>query len=159
MLGESIEDSNEDDETVRPLSLYEAAHRGEGSAGVPLLRFLGVRMVAPSAPDVAISMEMDRRDEILNPTGIPHGGAIASLIDHCGGLAVGTVMGRGGPTADLHIRYLRPPDGSPIRADARILRTGRRLAVVEVRVYGESGSLAAIGTMSTAPVAPDPVSS
>ena len=61
------------------------------------------------------------------------------------------MLGHGGPTADLHIRYLRPPDGSPIRADPRVLRTGRRLAVVKVRVFGHSGRLAAIGTMATAP--------
>jgi uncharacterized protein (TIGR00369 family) len=137
-------------------SIHEAVSLEDGSAGIALMRFLGVRMVPPSGPDVALSMEMDRSDEILNLAGNPHGGAIASLIDHAGGLAVGTALGHSGPTADLHIRFLRAPEGSPIRADARILRTGRRLAVVEVRVYGQSGEMAAIGTMTTAPMAKGP---
>jgi uncharacterized protein (TIGR00369 family) len=95
---------------------------------------------------------MDRTDDVLNPSGIPHGGAIAALIDHAGGLAVGVALGHSGPTGDLHIRFLRIPDGSPIRADATVLRTGRRLAIAEVRVYGQSGKLSAVGTMSTAPM-------
>ncbi len=102
-------------------------------------------------------MEMARTPEVLNLAGNPHGGAIATLIDHVGGVAVGLTVGHGGPTADLHIRFLRAPDGSPIRADARVLRTGRRLAVVEVRVYGQSGELAAIGTMTTAPMERGPL--
>jgi uncharacterized protein (TIGR00369 family) len=139
-------------------------HRGfdqidPGSYGIPLLDFLGVRRVEPSGPDVAVSMEMERTDDLLNLVGIPHGGAIATLIDHAGGVAVGVALGRSGPTVDLHVRYLQPADGSPIRADARLLRAGRRLAVVEVRIYGESGELAAIGTMTTAPRPDGPITS
>jgi uncharacterized protein (TIGR00369 family) len=137
--------------------IYESVPDGDGSAGIPLLRFLGVRLVTPSAPDVAVSLEMDRSDDVLNLAGQPHGGAIAALIDHTGGLAVGAVLGHSGPTADLHVRYLRAAEGSPIRADARVLRAGRRLAVVEVRVYGQSGELSAIATMTTAPRENGPV--
>jgi uncharacterized protein (TIGR00369 family) len=139
-----------------PTSFHEFQDPDEAGRAIPLLRFLGVRAVAPSAPDVAVSLEMERTPEVLNLADNPHGAAIAAMIDHAGGLAVATTMGRGGPTADLHIRFLRAPDGSPIRADARILRTGRRLAVVEVRVYGQSGELAAIGTMTTAPMGKGP---
>lgn len=124
--------------------------RAENSELIPLIRFLGVREVLPSSPDVALSVEMNRSDDILNLSGIPHGGAIAALIDHIGGLAVTATIGRGGPTADLQVRYLRPADGSPIRADARILHAGRKTAVAEVRIYGQSGLLAAIGTMTAA---------
>jgi uncharacterized protein (TIGR00369 family) len=140
-----------------PARLHEAVQFGDSSAGIPLLQYLGVRIVPASDPDVAISMEMDRTAQVLNLAGNPHGGAIAALIDHAGGLAVGVALGHSGPTADLHVRFLRAPDGSPIRADARVLRTGRRLAVVEVRVYGQSGQLAAIGTMTTAPMDQGPL--
>jgi uncharacterized protein (TIGR00369 family) len=137
--------------------LHEAVQLGDSSAGIPLMGYLGVRLVQAAAPDVAVSMEMDRTAEVLNLAGNPHGGAIAALIDHAGGLAVGVALGHSGPTADLHVRFLRAPEGSPIRADARVLRTGRRLAVVEVRVYGQAGDLAAIGTMTTAPMETGPL--
>jgi uncharacterized protein (TIGR00369 family) len=140
-----------------PTRLHEALQLGDSSAGIPLLRYLGVRMVPAAEPDVAVSMEMDRIPEVLNLAGNPHGGAIAALIDHAGGLAVGVALGHSGPTADLHVRFLRAPEGSPIRADVRVLRTGRRLAVVEVRVYGQAGDLAAIGTMTTAPMETGPL--
>jgi uncharacterized protein (TIGR00369 family) len=140
-----------------PTRLREVLQLGDSSAGIPLLRFLGVQLVPSTAPDVVVSMEMARTDDVLNLAGNPHGGASAALIDHAGGLAVGVALGHSGPTADLHVRFLRAPDGSPIRADARVLRTGRRLAVVEVRVYGQSGELAAIGTMTTAPMDQGPL--
>jgi uncharacterized protein (TIGR00369 family) len=140
----------------QPTRFHEFADIGEVGAAIPLLRYLGVRSVPPSAPDVDVTLEMDRTDEVLNLVGHPHGGAITALIDHAGGLAVAVAAGRSGPTVDLHVRFLRVADGSPIRADARVLRTGRRLATVEVRVYGQSGKLAAIGTISTAPMAEGP---
>lgn len=118
---------------------------------IPLLRFLALRVVTPAEPGVTMSVEMDRTADTLNLAGNPHGGAIATLIDYAGGSAVAAELGHAGPTVDLHIRYLRAPEGSPLRADARLLRTGRRLAVVEVRVLGGSGELAAIATMTTAP--------
>ena len=139
-----------------PTRFHEFADIGEAAAAIPLLRYLGVRTVSPSEPEVVVSLEMDRTDEVLNLAGNPHGGAIVALIDHAGGLATAVALGRGGPTADLHVRFLRAPDGSPIRADARVLRTGRRLAIIEVRVFGQSGKLAAIGTLSITPMGEGP---
>ena len=124
---------------------------------LPLLRFLGARRAEPSAPDVVVSMTMEITPDVVNLAGNPHGGAIASLIDHAGGLAVGVALGHSGPTADLHVRYLRPARGRRVTADARVLRAGRRLAVVEVRVSDDLGALTAIGTMTTAPRPDGPV--
>jgi uncharacterized protein (TIGR00369 family) len=104
-------------------------------------------------------MEMDRTENVLNSAGHPHGAAITALIDYTGGHAVHAALGYTGPTVDLQVRFLMAPDGSPIRADARILRAGQRLAVVEVRVYGQSGGLAAIGTLTTAPIKGAPTDS
>ena len=53
--------------------------------------------------------------------------------------------------ADLHIRYLAPARGSVIRAEARVLRAGRRLVVTEVRVLDDTGAFVATATVSLAP--------
>ena len=143
-------------ERTPPKRFHEFQQMGDVAAAIPVLRFLGIRSVVPSAEDVTVTLEMDRTESVLNLADNPHGAAIAALVDHAGGLAVSMTLGHGGPTTDLHVRYLRPADGSPIRADARVLHAGRRLAVVEVRVYGESGKLSAIGTVTLAPTAEGP---
>ena len=68
------EDSNSSPRPTGDGSSASAAALEDASRGIPLLRFLGVRMVAPSAPDVDVSMEMDRTDDMLNLVGNPHGG-------------------------------------------------------------------------------------
>ena len=77
--------------------------------------------------------------EAFNSTGNLHGGAIATLIDVAAGSAAATagtfIPGQNHlVTADLHIRYLGRPHGDRITADARVLRAGRQLIVVECRV-------------------------
>jgi acyl-coenzyme A thioesterase PaaI-like protein len=46
-------------------------------------------------------------------------------------------------TADLHIRYLGRPKGTVVRAEARVLRAGRQLIVVDCRVVDDLGNLIA----------------
>jgi uncharacterized protein (TIGR00369 family) len=116
---------------------------------IPVLAWLGMRQVPSGDPDVH-SVEMDMTERHSNLAGAIHGGVLATLIDHCGGHAAGVLAGRGGPTADLHVRYLARAGASPVRADARIVRSGRQLVVVEVRVTDADGTLVAIGDLSVA---------
>jgi len=60
-----------------------------------------------------------------------------------GGHATGLLAGLHGPTADLHIRYLAAANGKWIRANATIVKSGRRLIVVDVQVRDDSGKLVA----------------
>jgi uncharacterized protein (TIGR00369 family) len=117
---------------------------------IPLLAFLGMRPVPASSPDV-YSVSMPLAPSSQNLTGAPHGGAVATLIDHTGGHASGILADRPGPTADLDIRFLARATGPAIRADARILKAGRRLVVVEVKVWDDDGRLVAVGIVSVAP--------
>ena len=53
-------------------------------------------------------------------------------------------------TADLHIRYLgRPSRGDAVRAEARVVRAGRMLVVVETRVLDEADKIIATGDFSS----------
>ena len=116
---------------------------------IPVLKWMGMRWVDTGDPDVYV-VEMDIRPDLLNLAGVPHGGVIATLIDHTGGFAAGVLTGRGGPTADLHVRYLTGTRGTTLRAEARIVRAGRQLAITETRVFDDTGKLVAIGDMSIA---------
>ena len=53
-------------------------------------------------------------------------------------------------TADLHVRYLgRPSGGDVVRAEARVVRAGRMLMVVETRVLDVEDKVIAAGDFSS----------
>ena len=74
-----------------------------------------------------------------------HGGVIASLIDIAGDYAVALKVGRGVPTISLHVDYLRFARGTKAVATAKVVKCGRSIAVVDIEVSDETGSLIAIG--------------
>jgi uncharacterized protein (TIGR00369 family) len=47
-------------------------------------------------------------------------------------------------TADMHVRYLGRAKGSAVRAEARVVRSGRTLIVVEGRILDELDTLIAV---------------
>jgi uncharacterized protein (TIGR00369 family) len=120
-------------------------------ASLPLLRFLGCQVLESEDPTL-VRVEMRSHANTQNTMGNPHGGALAALADHAGGLTVSLLTGRGGPTADLHIRFLSSASDSTVVAEGRLLREGRRLIVTEVRIFDGAHRLLAMATVSTAPV-------
>jgi uncharacterized protein (TIGR00369 family) len=103
----------------------------------PLHRLLRLRILE-SEPG-AVVVEMPVEPEAMNASGNLHGGAIATLADVAGGACAARASGfdpvhQSLVTADLHVRYLGRPKGDTVRAEARVLRSGRMLIVVEIRV-------------------------
>lgn len=88
--------------------------------------------------------------------GVVHGGVLAALADTAGGLATYLVVPRGTrlATVEMKINFLEPVDRGTLRAEARVLRRGNNLAVVDCDVRGEMGRLAAkaLMTFSIGPV-------
>jgi uncharacterized protein (TIGR00369 family) len=79
------------------------------------------------------------------PTGY-HGGAIATLIDVAGDFVTAIANNSGGvPTINLSIDYLRSADEVDLLAHARVRRSGRTIAVVDIDVEEPNGRLIAIG--------------
>jgi uncharacterized protein (TIGR00369 family) len=77
--------------------------------------------------------------------GMMHGGAIASMIDTAAAFCVMSLLepGKSTTTIDLTIHYLRPLLDGQARARARVVRAGRRIAVISVEVANDSEALAA----------------
>src|SRR4051812_46536941 len=83
------------------------------AASVPILAYLGFRPIAAPPPGT-YSVEMPIGPTNVNKRGVPHGGAIATLIDHTGGHAATVLLGRSGPSVDLVVRFLTTPSGSTL---------------------------------------------
>ncbi|MBR0161340.1 MAG: PaaI family thioesterase [Oscillospiraceae bacterium] len=82
------------------------------------------------------------RPELRNPAGIAHGGAIATLMDMASiYVAVEADNARHLiTTQSANIHYLRPVAGDSLRAEARVIRKGRRVCVVQVDCFNDDGS-------------------
>jgi acyl-coenzyme A thioesterase 13 len=111
---------------------------------------LGTRLV--SWGDGQARLELEVVPAIQNVNGALHGGAIATLVDHAGTIAILAAdrEGRAGVSTDLNVTFLAAaPGGSTVTADAQVLKIGRTLAfvTVDVRRAGD-GALVAQGRMT-----------
>ena len=119
----------------------------------PFIGFLGLRVVSLDAERDEIVMKMPMRPELERGPGSGqfHGGPIAAFIDIVGDFAVGMAVGGGVPTINLRIDYVRPAMGSMLTATARVRRSGRTVALVDVDVHDEQQSLVAVGRGTYSP--------
>jgi uncharacterized protein (TIGR00369 family) len=108
---------------------------------------------------MAFSMREDLIGNVFHRT--LHGGVISSVLDAVGGLTasaslmvraaglseekVKAMFARVG-TIDLRVDYLRPGRGDRFTASGRIMRSGRKVAVVRMEMHNEDGLLVAVGT-------------
>jgi uncharacterized protein (TIGR00369 family) len=83
-------------------------------------------------------------------TGQWHGGPLAAIIDTVGDFAVGMLVGRGLPTVNFRVDYLRPAIDTGIVAVAKVRRNGRSIGVADVDLFNDSGVLLAVGRASYA---------
>jgi uncharacterized protein (TIGR00369 family) len=119
----------------------------------PFLGFLQLRAVALDHGAGTLIVTMPMRPELERRIGTAqfHGGPIAAFIDVVGDFAVGMAVGGGVPTINLRIDYLKPAVGSLLTGTARVRRTGRTVALVDVDVHDERQSLVAVGRGTYSP--------
>ena len=88
---------------------------------------------------------------LMNASNVVQGGAIFALCD----LAFAGVANSGGERTvaqTASISYLRPGTGTLLRAAGRLIRRGRRTAVVAVEVTDDAGKLVAVATITGCPL-------
>ena len=90
------------------------------------------------------------RQRHYNPLGTVHGGWFATLLDTAVGCAVhaGLPAGKSYTTLELKVNMVRPlTDGVPmVRAEGKVIHTGRQVATAEGRLVGPDGKLYAHAT-------------
>ena len=128
---------------------------------LPFNRVLGITVtsVTSDGGTMAFSTRKDLIGNIFHRT--LHGGVISSVLDAVGGLTasaslvsraaglseekVKAMFARVG-TIDLRVDYLRPGRGERFTASGRIMRSGRKVAVVRMEMHNQDGLLVAVGT-------------
>ncbi len=123
-------------------------------AQLPLAYQLGFR--AETIGDGAATVRMPFHDSSLRPGGTISGPSMMGLADFS---MYAALMGAIGPvelavTTNLNINFLRLPGPTDVIADCRILKLGKRLAVLEVTLFsdGDDEPIAhATGTYSIPP--------
>jgi acyl-CoA thioesterase len=90
------------------------------------------------------------RRDLLQLQGVMHGGAVASLIDTAVAIAIASDSEPGDrfTTVEMKVNYLAPIRKGRVRADARLVRNGRRIIVAECDVYDSEDKLAAKGLLT-----------
>lgn len=113
----------------------------------PFNLFLGLTVVTADPVQQEITMRSPMRPEFERRPGSKqwHGGVIASVIDTVGDFAVGMMVGRGLPTVNFRVDYLRPAVDTALVAVSRVRRAGKSVGVADVDVFDEKGALLAIG--------------
>ena len=108
--------------------------------GMPFNQLVGIRLVRIHRDGVTIDCQL--RPELLNGSGVLHGGVTATLADAAVGIAIVLRKGRGAATTvEMKLNYLRPVAGRKITARARLLRMGSRLCVGRVDMFDDAKEL------------------
>jgi acyl-CoA thioesterase len=111
-------------------------------------RMLGIEIDSVEQGRAVLSVEV--RKELKQLQGVMHGGAIASLIDTAVAFAI---VGASQPedrftTVEMKVNYLSAIREGRVRAEARLIRDGRRIIVAECDVFDDKGRLAAKGLLT-----------
>ena len=127
------------------------------AAGPRFREHMGFETVELDAEHAVI--EIDIEDRHRSPRGLLHGGALLAIADVAGtALAIRSnsveAGGDGRPLAvvDVHAVIVGNQDAGRVRAEARLVRRGRRVTVVRIAVTGAEGRLLAEMTTTNVPV-------
>ena len=128
---------------------------------LPFNRLLGIAVpsVGADGGTMTFAMREDLIGNVFHET--LHGGVISTVLDAVGGLTASAslapranglaeedvlaMLARVG-TIDLRVDYLRPGRGEWFTASGRIMRAGRKVAVVRMEMHNDTELLVAVGT-------------
>lgn len=105
--------------------------------------------VPRAASDGTVFWEYTVSPEHYNPYTVLHGGVVMALLDSAMGHAVAAKVHGGGrfnAAAQMNVNFLVPVRAGLLRARARVVKIGRRLAVVEASAETADGTLVATAT-------------
>src|SRR5271165_2989870 len=129
-------------ELFNELKKYEKVlRRRTNETGATAL--LGLKLESLGLGRVVFTMKIKPRHKQIH--GVVHGGVLATVADTVAAIAAYTTVPKGTEiaTVELKINFLEAVPGGKIRAEGRVLRTGRNFVVTECEIYKEDGAMAA----------------
>ncbi len=119
-------------------------------AVTPFHQWLMPQLVEVDEQQKTVTIQLEIRPEMCRVAGRPdlHGGIISALIDITGHAAVAVQVRHNVATIDMRVDYLRLAGGTAIRAVGSIIKLGRTIAVVDVRLFDDQDKLVAVGRAS-----------
>lgn len=132
----------------RPREALDAFERRMLGSGFGEL--LGARLV--HLEEGLCRIRLPWREDLSRGDNLVHGGVTAALVDKAGTAAAWSYLdigaGARGATASLTVNYLSGADRCDLVAEARVVRRGRSLTIVEVEVFSDAGALIAKGPIT-----------
>ena len=113
----------------------------------PFISFLKMEVQDANEEKQQVTIRTPMRPEFERGagTGQWHGGPIAAVIDTVGDYAAAMILGRGLPTVNFRVDYVRPALNTALNAIGTVRRLGKSVGVVDVDVFDDRGVLVAIG--------------
>ena len=110
-------------------------------AAQPFSVLVGARLTAFG--DGGATLELDIRDDLRQQNGYLHGGVLGYAADNAITFAGGTALGPEVLTGGFTISYLRPAQGTALRAEGKVAHAGSRQATCtcELSTVDEAGSI------------------
>jgi uncharacterized protein (TIGR00369 family) len=109
----------------------------------PIGKLLGLTITSSGAGRATVEFEASGR--YANPMGTLHGGVLCDLADAAMGVAYLSTLAQGetATTIELKINFLRPVWNARLRAEARVVRAGKVVGLIECDILDERRRLVA----------------
>ena len=116
----------------------------------PFHKWLLPELMAVNDEENSVTITLKIRPELGNSVDRTdlHGGVVAALIDIAGHAAVAAKVRHSVPTIDMRVDYLRPASGTEIVATACIIKWGRTISLVDIRLTDDQRRVVAVGRAS-----------
>ena len=112
----------------------------------PMKRTFGMELSFDDRGDAVLLMP--NRPDMHHALGDTHGGVIATLLDNAGWFTAATRYDCWVNTSELTVRLHEPARQEDLIGTGRVVRSGKRLCVVEMEVRSRTGRLVATGSGS-----------
>src|SRR6202166_1970685 len=103
----------------------------------PIGKLLGLTITSRGTGRATVEFEASER--YANPMGTLHGGVLCDLADAAMGVAYLSTLADGetATTIELKINFLRPVWNAKLRAEARVVRAGKVVGLIECDIFAE----------------------
>ena len=115
---------------------------------VPYHKFIGLKFGNAGVGFAELLLPVKK--EIMNSNGVVHGGMYYTLCDLAASTALEATLVEGHfyVTHDINVSILSSAKSGVLTAKAEVLKSGKRMAFVESRVYNDRDELLAVGRLT-----------